>query len=92
MRFRPEADLPPGVYRHFKGGLYDVLGVAVDTETGGRTVVYIPQTGEYTGLLRSRDAIMFADDVDRPEIPYRGPRFQLMKQRNFIKEIPEDHV
>lgn len=29
-----------GTYQHFKGGLYEVLGVAEDPETGNRFVVY----------------------------------------------------
>jgi hypothetical protein len=29
-----------GTYQHFKGGLYEVLGVAEDPETGNRYVVY----------------------------------------------------
>jgi hypothetical protein len=36
----------PGVYRHYKGKLYDVLGTAVHSETGERLVVYRPQYGE----------------------------------------------
>ena len=37
----------PGVYRHFKGNIYHVLGIAENTETGELTVVYIPQYGEH---------------------------------------------
>ena len=29
----------PGVYRHFKGNVYHVLGVSENTETGELTVV-----------------------------------------------------
>ena len=31
-----------GVYRHYKGGLYEVLGNAVHTETGEKLVIYRP--------------------------------------------------
>lgn len=31
-----------GVYRHYKGGLYEVLGNAVRTETGEKFVIYRP--------------------------------------------------
>jgi hypothetical protein len=57
----------PGVYRHFKGNSYHVLGVAENTETGELTVVYIPQYGEHKGRLANRDLAMFLDEVDRPE-------------------------
>lgn len=32
--------IAPGTYQHFKGGFYEVLGVADDTETGKQYVVY----------------------------------------------------
>jgi hypothetical protein len=34
------SSVSPGRYRHFKGKLYDVHGVAADTETGAQYVVY----------------------------------------------------
>lgn len=77
----------PGVYRHFKGNIYHVLGVAENTETKALTVVYIPQHGEHAGKLSNRDLAMFLENVDRPElgrIGYKGPRFQLLEERNFI--------
>lgn len=30
----------PGTYQHYKGALYEVIGVAEDTETAARYVVY----------------------------------------------------
>jgi hypothetical protein len=80
-------ELTPGLYRHFKGGLYKVLGVAEDTETGDRSVVYIPQAGAYAGLLRIRALSMFLDTVERPEVPYSGPRFSLMQREDYLATI-----
>ena len=74
----------PGVYRHFKGNIYHVLGVAENTETKELTVVYIPQYGEYKGKLSNRSLAMFLEDVDRPELDYKGPRFTLVEEFNFI--------
>lgn len=74
----------PGVYKHFKGNTYHVLGVAENTETKELTVVYIPQYGEHAGKLSNRELKMFLEEVDKPELGYKGPRFQLVEERNFI--------
>lgn len=34
-----------GVYKHYKGGLYQVIGVGEHTETKERLVVYVSLTG-----------------------------------------------
>jgi len=36
----------PGIYRHYKGPLYDVIGIARHSETEDLLVVYRPQYGE----------------------------------------------
>ena len=36
----------PGRYRHYKGGEYEVLGVATHSETEASLVVYRPLYGE----------------------------------------------
>lgn len=74
----------PGVYRHFKGNTYHVLGVAENTETHKLTVVYIPQYGEHAGKLSNRPLAMFLEEVDRPELNHKGPRFQLIEERKFL--------
>lgn len=76
----------PGVYKHFKGNIYHVLGVTENTETRELTVAYIPQYGEYAGKLSNRPLEMFLQTVEnhkeRPD--YKGPRFELIEERNFI--------
>ncbi len=74
----------PGVYRHFKGNIYHILGIAENTETKELTVIYIPQYGEYKGKLSNRSLPMFLESVDRPELDYKGPRFALVEERKFI--------
>jgi len=75
----------PGVYRHFKGNTYHVLGVVENTETKELTVVYIPQMGPYAHKLSDRDLKMFLDYVegnkDAPD--YKGPRFTLVEERHL---------
>lgn len=78
--------MKPGIYRHFKGNIYHVLGVAENTETKEMTVVYIPQEGPHAGKLSNRPVAMFLEHVknhkERPD--YEGPRFEFIKERKFI--------
>lgn len=55
-------ELTPGVYRHYKGPLYDVIGVARHSETDELLVVYRPQYGE-RGLW-VRPLSMFTEKVN----------------------------
>ena len=54
--------LQPGIYRHYKGNLYQVLGVAQHSETGEQLVVYVPQYGEGGYWVRPLD--MFCEQVE----------------------------
>jgi hypothetical protein len=66
--------LKPGVYKHFKGDNYRVIGVArVSGESDE-----LPEVVVYQGLYEGepifvRPIAMFCDSIDRPE--YKGPRF-----------------
>ena len=51
----------PGRYRHFKGGEYEVIGVARHSETDERLVVYRPLYGD--GGLWVRPVAMFLETV-----------------------------
>ena len=62
-----------GIYRHFKGNKYEVLGVAKHSESGEELVVYRALYGE--GGLWVRPLTMFVE-----EVPWKGkrqPRFAL---------------
>jgi hypothetical protein len=63
--------IEPGTYRHFKGGLYSVVGVARHSETEEELVVYRPLSGEQG--LWVRPLAMWQEPVDREG--YSGPRF-----------------
>jgi len=44
--------ISPGVYRHFKGGLYEVLGVASDADSPEQFVVYRALYGNHSLFIR----------------------------------------
>ena len=68
-------ELKPGIYRHFKGNLYELIGVAKHSETLEPMVVYRALYGE--GGLWVRPAHMWSEQVDRDD--YHGPRFIFVK-------------
>ena len=63
-----------GRYRHFKGGEYEVIGVARDSETMEEKVVYCALYGARELWLRSVD--MFSESVQREGAAV--PRFQFI--------------
>lgn len=64
-------ELAPGKYRHFKGGEYELIGIARHSETLEPMVVYRALYGE--GGLWVRPAHMWTEIVDKGD--YHGPRF-----------------
>ncbi len=68
--------LRPGIYRHFKGNNYEVIGVARHSETDEKLVVYRPLYGD--GELWVRPLAMFKETVERdgevlPRFEWLGP-------------------
>lgn len=71
------SELRPGVYRHFKGRLYELIGVATHSETLEPMVVYRQLYGQRA--LWVRPASMWAETVERDG--YTGPRFTYVRER-----------
>ncbi|MGH9944329.1 MAG: DUF1653 domain-containing protein [Pyrinomonadaceae bacterium] len=67
--------LPCGVYEHYKGRRYLVLGVARHSETGADLVVYVPLYEHSGPPLWVRPLEMFTEEVDDGE-DGRRPRFR----------------
>ncbi|MFT6915963.1 MAG: hypothetical protein ACJAWL_002280 [Motiliproteus sp.] len=74
--FLIDSRLPPGRYRHYKGGEYRVLGIARHSETDEELVVYQPQYGE--GALWVRPLAMFLETVSTEQGVQR--RFSLLSE------------
>ena len=62
-------EIKPGRYRHFKGGEYEVLGLATHSETEEPMVVYRPLYGERR--LWVRPAAMWNETVERDGKTFR---------------------
>jgi hypothetical protein len=67
--------LRPGVYRHYKDKLYEVIGVARHSETEEEVVVYRTLYGDYS--LWVRPLAMFTETIE-----WDGrtvPRFEFLR-------------
>jgi len=71
----------PGIYYHFKNPekLYEVLGTAFHTETEETLVLYKRLYEDDIPEYFVRPAAMFMEEVDRPDLGYKGPRFVWMQ-------------
>jgi hypothetical protein len=67
-----DTTIEPGIYEHFKGSRYEVMGVGTHTETGEALVFYRTLYGDYSFWVRP--LTMFAEHVERDG--YAGPRFR----------------
>ena len=79
----PEALLPlvatrPGRYRHYKGGLYEVIDTVRHSETLEPMTLYRALYGEHG--LWVRPAAMFAEEVEIDGV--RQPRFCRIIDKN----------
>ena len=70
-----EKTVPQGIYRHYKGSLYQVLHVANHSETEEELVVYRCLYGEYDVWVRPLAMFTESIEVNGKEVP----RFELIK-------------
>lgn len=74
-------DLLAGVYKHYKGGLYMVMGVARHSETEERLVAYVPLSVQPGPRITVRPYDMFFDTVtvngrNLPRFTYMGEQVE----------------
>lgn len=68
-------EIEKGIYRHNKKGhLYEVIGVALETETGEPLVVYQPLYEDAEYELFARPYAMFTEEVEVNGV--MKPRFE----------------
>ena len=70
-----EKTVPQGIYRHYKGSLYQVLHTAKHSETEEALVVYRCLYGEYDVWVRPLAMFTETIEVNGKE----APRFELIK-------------
>lgn len=68
-------NIPQGIYRHYKGSLYQVLHTAQHSETEELLVVYRCLYGEYGVWVRPLSMFSEIVMIDGKELP----RFELIK-------------
>ncbi len=68
-------DIKLGMYQHYKGNEYKVIGVATHSETEEKLVVYQPQYGAMD--LWVRPLAMFSETVERDGKVI--PRFKFLR-------------
>ena len=73
--------ISPGIYRHFKGGLYEVLFTARHSETGEEMAVYRALYGSHGVWVRP--AAMWNETVEREGQP--RPRFAKLREEELYR-------
>jgi len=69
--------IEPGIYEHFKGKRYEVIGIALHSETFEPLVIYKPLY-EVVGEFRVRPYDMFVETVERDGKIF--PRFEKVSE------------
>jgi len=72
-----ELPKPGELWRHFKGGNYQIVTVAVHTETGERFVIYRDNVGD----VWARPLEMFLEEVPKGKENPTGQKYRFERKR-----------
>lgn len=78
---------PGDFYRHFKGGLYQIISIARDSESGERLVVYQALYGDFS--VYARPLSNFCERLDPQKYPQTGGRlrFERIEAESLAEEV-----